>query len=475
MPESPTLPGQVLAGKYRVERLLGEGGHGVVVAAEHLTLGERVAIKLLRPEIATDAETVARFLREARASVRIKGEHVTRVLDVGALADGLPYMVMECLEGSDLSSVIATEGALPWSLVIDYALQTCEALAEAHGIGIVHRDIKPSNLFLTKRPDGSACIKVLDFGISKSVGPIDSNAVEANLTQTQTVLGSPQYMAPEQMRSSRKVDGRTDIWALGTTMYELLTGRPPFEADALPELFAMILQDTPRPIRETRPDVPPKIDTIVSRCIEKDPEKRFTDIAELARALGPLASNAGAASAERIVRVGLNAAQSSSRLGVFASTPVQPAGSRSPSTTVRSRKVFVLAGGIAFAAALASATVLVVARRRPPPVAPMESVDTHSLSQPPALSEPRVLAASATPKESPTTTNAAPTETATTEPAPTSATPSQSGRSLVAKQPGKKVDPRPGPSAATSARAGSPSVARPEVPRSPGVASSRYD
>ncbi len=455
-------PGQVLAGKYRVERVLGEGGHGVVLAAEHLTLGERVAIKLLRPEIATDAETVARFLREARASVRIKGEHVTRVLDVGALADGLPYMVMECLDGSDLANVVSTQGPLPYNLAIDYVLQTCEALAEAHGLGIVHRDIKPSNLFLTRRPDGSACIKVLDFGISKAVTPVDG--ADANLTQTQTVLGSPQYMAPEQMRSSRKVDGRTDIWALGTTLYELLVGRAPFEADALPELFAMILQDTPRPISESRPDVPAEVDVIVSRCIEKDPEKRYGSVAELAHALAPLASNAGAASAERIGRVGLNAAQSSSRLRAFSSTPMSPALSAT-TTAARSRKVFVLAGAFAFVIALTLASVLVIGMRSPRgPARPIAAVDTSesTASTPPPK---------ATPAESP----ARPPAETVVEPAPVTSSSSPPTTATIAKHPAKRPDARPRASGSAAERPRQPAPTPSEAPRTPGVASSRYD
>ena len=192
-------------------------------------------------------------------------------------------------------------------------LQTCEALAEAHALGIVHRDIKPSNLFLTTGVDGSPCIKVLDFGISKATNAIDATRPDFGLTQTQTVMGSPQYMAPEQMRSSRRVDGRTDIWGLGTIMHELLTGAPPFVASSMPELFAMILQDPAPHLRAQRADIPPAVDEIVLRCLEKSPDARPATVLELAGLLAPFASPLSAGAAERVARVGRNVAVTTER------------------------------------------------------------------------------------------------------------------------------------------------------------------
>src|SRR5580700_4611207 len=240
----PIAVGQVLAGKYRVERVLGRGGMGMVVAAEHLHLRQKVAIKFLLPD-ATD-EVVARFLREARSAARIRSEHVARVLDVAELPDGAPYMVMEYLDGSDLSRVLRKRGPLPIEDAVDYVLQAGEAIAEAHMAGIVHRDLKPANLFLTTAADGSATVKVLDFGISKDSN--ETNADEAMaLTRTTAVLGSPYYMAPEQMRSTRGVDARADIWSLGIILYQLLTKSVPFKSESFVELALMVVNEEPAP------------------------------------------------------------------------------------------------------------------------------------------------------------------------------------------------------------------------------------
>lgn len=296
-PKVPVNPGDVLAGKYRVERILGMGGMGVVVAATHLHLEQRVAIKFLLPEIAKHPETVARFSREARAAVRIQSEHVGKVLDVGALDTGSPYMVMEFLEGCDLSDLVKNRGPRPWNEAVEYVLQACEAMAEAHKIGIIHRDLKPANLFLTRRPDGSPCVKVLDFGISKVADSPDGQA----LTQTAAMMGSPKYMSPEQLKSSRDVDVRTDIWALGVILYELLSGEGAFRADTVPQLYVAIIQDPPQPLKRT--DVPPGLIAVIMRCLEKEPARRFQNVAELSMALNEFASQTARTSIERISRI----------------------------------------------------------------------------------------------------------------------------------------------------------------------------
>jgi serine/threonine-protein kinase len=310
-PEAARL-GQVLAGKYRIERVLGQGGMGVVVAATHLQLEERVAIKFLLPSAMENQETVARFAREARAAVKIKSEHVARVTDVGTLETGCPYMVMEYLHGSDLGGLVHDRGPLPIEEAVDYLLQAAEAIAEAHSLGIIHRDLKPANLFHTQRADGSACIKVLDFGISKVTG-LSGSGSDLGMTRTTTVMGSPLYMSPEQMASSRDVDVRTDIWALGVILYELLTGQVPFVADTMPQLCAMILQQPPPPLRNTRPDAPEALQNVLTRALEKDPKRRYLNMAEFAAALLPFATRSGRTSVERISRVinagGLSAAQ----------------------------------------------------------------------------------------------------------------------------------------------------------------------
>jgi serine/threonine-protein kinase len=288
---------------------------GVVVVATHAQLDERVAIKLLLPEALQNAETVARFQREARAAVRIKSEHVARVIDVGTvdyaaaqlqaelgvpLTPGAPFMVIEYLEGQDLSGVLRASGPLSVADAVAYLAQAIEAIAEAHSLGIIHRDLKPSNLFLTRRPDGTPLVKVLDFGISKANGP---NMTDAGMTTTSAVLGSPMYMAPEQMIASREVDGRTDVWSLGVVLYQLLTGRGPFNGTTMTELCARILQEPHAPIRATRPDVPFEIETVVARCLEKDRVRRFASVADLAEAIAPFGGQGAAMSAERARRL----------------------------------------------------------------------------------------------------------------------------------------------------------------------------
>ena len=294
--------GQVLANKYRVERVIGEGGMGMVVAARHIQLDEFVAIKFLLPDVAQNPEAVERFAREARASIKIKSEHVVRVMDVGTLEGNVPYMVMEFLEGGDLSALIQTRGApLSPQEAVEYVLQGCEALADAHVLGIVHRDLKPANLFLTYRSDGSPCIKVLDFGISKVTGAAGASGM--SMTKTTAVMGSPLYMSPEQMASSRDVDPRSDIWALGAILYELLTGQPPFSAETLPQVCALILQSAPAPIRHFNPQVPEGLERAVLRCLEKRREDRFQNVGELAVALLDFGPKTARASVERISRV----------------------------------------------------------------------------------------------------------------------------------------------------------------------------
>ena len=293
--------GQILAGKFRIERVLGRGGMGVVVAATHLQLDERVALKFLLPDALSNPEAVERFAREARAAVKIKSEHVARVSDVGTLESGSPYMVMEYLQGQDLASWIRSSGAMAIPAAVEFLLQACEAIAEAHALGIVHRDLKPANLFVTRRADGSVCIKVLDFGISKVTSP--GAGPDLGMTKTTSVMGSPLYMSPEQMSSTRNVDMRTDIWALGVILYEALTGRVPFDAETMPQLCGMILQDPPHPLRDLRPDVPEALQAVVFHCLEKNREHRFSNVADLAFALAPFGAPAAERSAERISRV----------------------------------------------------------------------------------------------------------------------------------------------------------------------------
>lgn len=290
-------PGDVLGGKYRIERVIGQGGMGVVAAARHTELHQRVAIKVLPEHLATDKDLVERFMREARASARLRSEHAVKVVDVGRRKSGSPYIVMELLEGEDLGALV-DRGPMPIPEAVDYILQASEAVAEAHALGIVHRDLKPRNLFLTAKLHGKAHVKVLDFGLAKRIDMQDRA-----LTATAAVMGSPQYMSPEQMKASRNVDIRTDVWSLGVCLYELISARMPFDADSVPIICAMVLKDDPVPLPSVRPDVPLGLWNVIQRCLQKNPEARFATMSELAAALEPFAPAHSRGSAERIAAV----------------------------------------------------------------------------------------------------------------------------------------------------------------------------
>jgi serine/threonine protein kinase len=300
--EKIAKPGQLLAGKYLVDRLLGVGGMGAVVSATHTHLDQLVAIKFLLPEMMGSEEVVARFLREARAAAKIKSEHVVRVSDTGTLDGGVPYIVMEFLEGHDLGELLERRGPLPVALAVDYVLEACEALAEAHAAGIVHRDLKPSNLFLSRRADDTEIVKVLDFGISKQISP-EALTANPSLTKTTDVFGSPTYMSPEQLKASRDVDTRADVWALGVILYELLSGKTPFGGGTVAEIFGAILHQPAPGIRDIRKDVHVDLERALLRCLEKDVAKRFQTIAELADALVPFGSDSSRESTARVNRI----------------------------------------------------------------------------------------------------------------------------------------------------------------------------
>ena len=292
--------GDVVAGKYRVLNVLGQGGLAVVLAAMHEQLDERVALKLLLPEWSDNADVVARFLHEGRASIKIHSEHVVRVFDVGETDTGAPYIVMEYLDGSDLAKVLAMKGALPIQTAVDHIAQACEAIAEAHALSIIHRDLKPANLFLTHRADGSACVKVLDFGISK-IGTRHSRTMA--MTNPSLVMGSPHYMSPEQLLSTGSADERSDVWALGACLHELLAGQPPFHGDTAPELCAHVMVDAPPRLSSLRSDVPAGLEATVLVALEKEPARRFSNVGELAKAIASHGSAVALASAERSMRV----------------------------------------------------------------------------------------------------------------------------------------------------------------------------
>jgi serine/threonine protein kinase len=301
MSSAPVAVGDTIAGKYLVERIIGEGGMGVVIAARHLELDQIVAVKFLLPEIAKLDMAPERFRREAWAVARIRGEHVCRVLDVGTCENGIPFMVMEYLDGCDLATELASRGPIPVEEAVDYVLQACEALAEAHSAGIVHRDLKPANLFLAQRADGTRSVKVLDFGVSKVLSEAGNAAL--SLTSTKTLVGSPLYMSPEQLDSAKGVDARTDIWSLGVVLYELLTGRTPFGGDSIAQLVSGVLHANPPAFADVGIEPLSDLEAVILRAVSKKREDRYSSVAELATELIPFGPENATESAQRSTRL----------------------------------------------------------------------------------------------------------------------------------------------------------------------------
>ena len=307
---SEVRAGDIIAGKFQIERVLGEGGMGYVVAARHLQLGQMVALKFMREDVLTD-EYRSRFLREARNTVRLKSKHVSRVLDVGALDGGTPYMVMEYLEGTDLSALLQKRGPFPPAEACEYIIQACEAIAEAHGHGIVHRDLKPANLFLTRGSGGEPVVKVLDFGVSKvlELGVDDTSPggrrghIDSVVTKATDLLGSPSYMSPEQVVSARDADALSDVWSLGIILFRLISGKAPFTGNSLGDLIQNIIHGPMPNLRDLRPDLPEGLEHVLFRCLERDKTRR-PDVIELARLLAPYAGPNVAPSLERIAILG---------------------------------------------------------------------------------------------------------------------------------------------------------------------------
>lgn len=364
--------GDILAGKYQIEKVLGIGGMGMVVAAYHLQLEERVAIKFLLPSVLDNPDAVGRFVREARAAVKIKSEHVARVIDVGTLETGSPYIVMEYLDGEDLSNWLKLRGALPIEQAVEFILQACEAIAEAHGHGIVHRDLKPANLFCIRRADGLLSIKVLDFGISKLTGAQHAGSGMA-MTRTTAVMGSPYYMSPEQFQSARNVDARADIWSIGAVLYEVLARQVPFNGKTAFDLcIAITNQPTPH-IRTVRPEVPIGLEEVISKCLEKDRNNRYSNVAQFAVALAPYGPKRVRASVERISRVIQNAGLSDSALALppssgemeKTSTSTEVSwGQTTPPTTGKRKWMIVGALGVVAALGLAATVVARTSSKR---------------------------------------------------------------------------------------------------------------
>ena len=273
--------GAMIAGKYLLGEVIGVGGMGVVLAGEHVELQQPVAVKLLLPRVALYPGARDRFVREARAAARIPGEHAVRILDVGTTEDGVAYMTMERLEGSDLSALLQQRGQLPATEAVDFVLQAIEGVSAAHAVGVVHRDLKPSNLLLLDQPDGSLYVKVADFGIAKALKS-DLAVDRPEDTSDGWMLGSPAYMSPEQMGGGG-VDARSDMWALGVIIYECLTGRLPFPGRSVAELIINMSVGRFDPPSNVRPTLPIELDAWFVRALGKLKEQRFPRVEEMAQ------------------------------------------------------------------------------------------------------------------------------------------------------------------------------------------------
>jgi serine/threonine-protein kinase len=413
-------PGTILAGKYEVVGVLGKGGMGVVLEARHLRLNQNVALKLLLPGVRAMGDTVARFEREARAAARLQSPHVARILDVDTLPDGCPFMVMELLRGCELDAEMKARGPLPIQDAVGYVLQACAAMAVAHRMGIVHRDLKPSNLFLSEL-DGQRTVKVFDFGISKLAGDVGTS-----VTATTSAFGTPLYMSPEQVRSVKDVDARTDIWSLGVILYEMLAGSPPFNEPSATALLVAIATDAPTPIRKVRPDVPVPLANAVMRALEKDPDVRFSDVRELAAAIRPFGPSWDDPA---MAAVSVELAGMSGEFG------------RAPSTPMRKgkRRTVALAAAVA-AAAIGGVIAIVVASQDPPVDTAPDAVSPAD--PPPNPSAPLVTPASAAPSTEPApSTNPTPRPVVAPPPRP-SVTPTLKPEPSAPPPPKPEIDPK---------------------------------
>ena len=285
-------PGTLFENRYRVLGPIGKGAMGAVLAAEDLRSGRRLAIKCLLHGHCHDSRLVARFRREARATQRLRSEHVAHVVDSGELqtspsAPPIPYLVMEHLEGEDLRSVLRDNVRIPVEEAVDYVIQACAGLAEAHALGIVHRDLKPANLFLVAGRDGKKTLKILDFGVAKfETQSVSGDAVD--MTSCGETVGSLSYMAPEQVIDASTVDARADIWSLGVVLYHLVSGEKPFDAETVRDVAIKIIMDAHAPLSE-RLGLPRGLDAVIHKCLQKRREHRFGSVVELARALAPFA------------------------------------------------------------------------------------------------------------------------------------------------------------------------------------------
>lgn len=309
------IPGRIVDDKYRIRRVIGRGGMSVVVEADHLRLGQRVAIKFLRTDVARALAAEPRFFREARLAARLMSDHTCRVSDVGIWESG-PYLVLELLNGRTLNQELRERKILPVAEACEIILQGCDALAEAHTLGIVHRDVKPGNFFLCSDQANRLHVKVLDFGVAKIPAAVVTRNGEGSLTDGNTLIGTPSYISPEQLHNSKVVNARSDIWGLGVILYEMLAGYPPFRDAWVPRMLVKIAREQHVPIREIRSGIPAAVDHVIERCLSKNPADRYSSAADLGLALADMAQPS-----EEILERLMAFGTSVPRLATFSSNP----------------------------------------------------------------------------------------------------------------------------------------------------------
>jgi serine/threonine-protein kinase len=393
MAEPPVRPGQVVGGRYRVDEIIGAGAMGYVVSAWHLELDQAVALKVLNPDVFERSEALQRFRREVRAAARIKSEHVCRVNDVGTLETGEPFMVMELLHGNNLEEELHRRRVLPLEEAARYMIEAIEAVAEAHAAGIIHRDLKPANLFITRRADRTRLIKVLDFGISKSMA--DSQPNDMSLTKTGVIIGSPLYMSPEQMRSTKDADARSDVWSLGAILFQLITGRPPYMGESIPELCSQLFSsDAPPPSTvSANQGFPPSLDGVLARSLARDPARRYQSVAEFGEALLEFAPPQSRVHVDRARRVLSKEVEPASvfpaRMHASAPTIIEASVSNAAPGRTAMRPHARKFAAVAVALGVIIAVVVVAMQRRAPGDAP-EGTAVASPAPPEPQNEPAV-------------------------------------------------------------------------------------
>ncbi len=399
----PAAIGDVIDGRYRIVQLLGVGGMGCVFEAHQVHLNQRVALKFILPSMVTEASAVGRFMREARAAARLRTPHVCHVLDLGTLATGTPFLAMEFLEGETVEQRLGREGPFSVPLAVRVVFEVIDALAEAHGIGVIHRDLKPANLFFARAPTGVEVVKVLDFGIAKSVHPDIEHGLAS--TAASMVLGSPQYMAPEQLVPGTPADHRADIWSLGCVMYQLLTGVVPFNGQTLVDLMYAIQRHPFEPVRVRRPDVPPALEAVVHRCLAKSPSQRPQTVQALREALFAAVDAPAPGGPAALAATVLSAATVAASAPTQLSAPKRRASSPVGQALAPKRLPWVIAISLSLIM-LGAAAVLIARELRgasvaamvpPSPLAPVATTAKAEPTKPPPTLTPQALPSEAEP------------------------------------------------------------------------------